>query len=88
MLTGSNRIEQAEAQLSVGVIGRDRTEVGSLVQLAFKKYNEAKECEESNLPENYVRPLENEQPGKPGSRGSPAPHTPPSHNVRSPSPFH
>ncbi|KAK0726638.1 hypothetical protein B0T21DRAFT_293478 [Apiosordaria backusii] len=40
-------IEQTEALLSVGVIGRDRKEVGLLVQVAFKKYNAAKECEES-----------------------------------------
>jgi len=84
-----HRIEQAEAQLSVGVIGRNRAEVGGLVQLAFKMYNDAKNCEESNLPENYVRPSEGDQPpGQPGPRGSPTPHTPPSHNVRSPSPFH
>ncbi|KAK4171578.1 hypothetical protein QBC36DRAFT_339694 [Triangularia setosa] len=41
-------IEQTEALLSVGVIGRDRKEVGLLVQVAFKKYNAAKECEESS----------------------------------------
>ena len=41
-----DRIEQAEALLSVGVIGRDRKEVGFLVQTAFKKYNAAKQCEQ------------------------------------------
>ncbi|KAK3987603.1 hypothetical protein QBC44DRAFT_371935 [Cladorrhinum sp. PSN332] len=38
-------IEQTEALLAVGVIGRDRKEVGLLVQVAFKKYNAAKESE-------------------------------------------
>ncbi|KAK4199938.1 hypothetical protein QBC40DRAFT_76594 [Triangularia verruculosa] len=46
-------IEQTEALLSVGVIGRDRKEVGLLVQVAFKKYNAAKECEESTSQPEY-----------------------------------
>ncbi|KAL2261819.1 hypothetical protein VTK26DRAFT_3233 [Humicola hyalothermophila] len=54
-------IEQTEALLSVGVIGRNRKEVGLLVQTAFKKYNAAKECEENNIPEIYARPAESEQ---------------------------
>lgn len=48
-------IEQTEALLAVGVIGRDRKEVGLLVQIAFVKYNAAKASEENNVPENYVR---------------------------------
>ncbi|KAK0653299.1 hypothetical protein QBC41DRAFT_332486 [Cercophora samala] len=46
-------IEQTEALLTVGVIGRDRKEVGLLVQVAFKKYNAAKECEESTSQPEY-----------------------------------
>ncbi|KAH6632071.1 hypothetical protein F5144DRAFT_592914 [Chaetomium tenue] len=66
-------IEQTEALLAVGVVGRDRKEVGLLVQTAFKKYNAAKHCEESNLPENYVRPPEPTQTGRPVSQGSQGP---------------
>lgn len=33
-------IEETEALLAVGVIGRDRREVGLLVEVAFRKYNE------------------------------------------------
>ena len=80
----SDRIEQTEALLAVGVIGRDRKEVGVLVQSAFRKYNAAKQCEESNLPENYVRPPDPEQNGRPVSQAS---HNTPSHHVRSPSPY-
>lgn len=79
-----HRIEQTEALLAVGVIGRDRKEVGVLVQTAFKKYNAAKQCEESNLPENYVRSPESDVASAPGSRGSPTP----SGHARSPSPYH
>lgn len=32
-------IEETEALLSVGVLGRDRKEVGMLVEVAFRKYN-------------------------------------------------
>jgi hypothetical protein len=78
------RIEQTEALLAVGVVGRDRKEVGVLVQTAFKKYNAAKQCEENNLPENYVRQPESDQDG-PVSRGS---ATPPVQHGRSPSPYH
>ncbi|KAK4169974.1 hypothetical protein QBC43DRAFT_198645 [Cladorrhinum sp. PSN259] len=42
-------IEQTEALLAVGVIGRDRKEVGLLVQVAFKKYNAAEESEEMSV---------------------------------------
>ena len=48
-------IEQTEALLAVGVIGRNRKEVGLLVQVAFKKYNAARLSEENNRNENYVR---------------------------------
>ncbi|KAM7200624.1 hypothetical protein V8F33_003829 [Rhypophila sp. PSN 637] len=51
-------IEQTEALLAVGVIGRNRQEVGLLVQVAFKKYNAAKASEENNVPENWVRAAE------------------------------
>lgn len=47
-------IEETEALLAVGVIGRDRKEVGSLVEMAFKKYNAAKASEENNRPDSYV----------------------------------
>ncbi|CCC05039.1 unnamed protein product [Sordaria macrospora k-hell] len=48
-------IEQTEALLAVGVIGRNRKEVGLLVQVAFKKYNAVRQSEENNRNENYVR---------------------------------
>ena len=41
--------------LAVGVLGRDRMEVGALVEVAFRKYNAAKASEENNKPDNYVR---------------------------------
>ena len=90
-----DRIKQAETLLSVGVIGRDRKEVGFLVHTAFKKYHAAKQCEESNLPENFARPPETNQPGRTvsvsqgaqGSQPSPTPPSPPIHNARSGSPF-
>lgn len=59
-------IEQTEALLAVGVIGRDRKEVGLLVQVAFVKYNEAKASEENNVPENYVRAGGDVVPGQTG----------------------
>jgi len=48
-------IEQTEALLAVGVIGRNRQEVGLLVQVAFRKYNAVKTSEVNNIPENYGR---------------------------------
>ncbi|KAI5926272.1 hypothetical protein F4810DRAFT_588334 [Camillea tinctor] len=52
-------IEETEALLAVGVIGRNRKEVGLLVESAFKRYNAAKASEENNNPEFYVnQPLE------------------------------
>jgi len=58
-------IEQTEALLAVGIIGRNRKEVGLLVQVAFLKYNAAKQSEENNVPENYTRAPE----GHVGKRG-------------------
>ncbi|KAI0006340.1 hypothetical protein F4779DRAFT_633071 [Xylariaceae sp. FL0662B] len=52
-------IEETEALLAVGVIGRNRKEVGLLVESAFKRYNAAKRSEENNDPELYVnQPME------------------------------
>jgi hypothetical protein len=51
-------IEETEALLAVGIIGRDRKEVGLLVEIAFKKYNAAKASEENNRPDSYVRQRE------------------------------
>lgn len=47
-------IEETEALLATGIIGRDRKEVGVLVESAFRKYNSAKLSEENNRPDNYV----------------------------------
>ncbi|KAI1183877.1 hypothetical protein F5B17DRAFT_447818 [Nemania serpens] len=47
-------IEETESLLAVGVIGRNRKEVGLLVESAFKRYNAAKASEENNDPEFYV----------------------------------
>lgn len=47
-------IEETESLLSVGIIGRNRKEVGLLVEEAFKKYNAAKTNEENNRPDSYV----------------------------------
>ncbi|KAI1302513.1 hypothetical protein F5Y03DRAFT_210628 [Xylaria venustula] len=47
-------IEETEALLAVGVIGRNRKEVGLLVESAFKRYNAAKASEENNDPDYYV----------------------------------
>ncbi|KAI0018396.1 hypothetical protein F4780DRAFT_751386 [Xylariomycetidae sp. FL0641] len=52
-------IEETEALLAVGVIGRNRKEVGLLVESAFKRYNAAKLNEENNDPDYYVnQPIE------------------------------
>lgn len=47
-------IEETESLLSVGIIGRNRKEVGLLVEEAFKKYNAAKSNEENNRPSSYI----------------------------------
>ncbi|RYP69123.1 hypothetical protein DL771_006277 [Monosporascus sp. 5C6A] len=41
-------IEETEALLAVGVIGRNRMEVGLLVEYAFKRYNAAMASDENN----------------------------------------
>ncbi|CAJ2512772.1 Uu.00g008910.m01.CDS01 [Anthostomella pinea] len=52
-------IEETESLLAVGVIGRNRKEVGLLVESAFKRYNAAKASEENNDPDYYVtQPVE------------------------------
>ena len=62
-------IEETEALLAVGVIGRDRKEVGYLVELAFKKYNAARRSEENNEPDRYFhRSIENAPGGEAGER--------------------
>jgi hypothetical protein len=48
-------IEETDALLAVGVLGRNRREVGYLVELAFKKYNAAKASEENNRPDSYIQ---------------------------------
>lgn len=48
-------IEETDALLAAGVVGRHRREVGYLVELAFKKYNAVKAGEENNRPESYVQ---------------------------------
>lgn len=47
-------IEETEALLVTGVIGRDRRDVGVLVESAFRKFNSAKMSAENNRPDNYV----------------------------------
>lgn len=47
-------IEETEALIATGINGRDRKEIGVLVQSAFRKYNSAKLSEENNRPDNYV----------------------------------
>ncbi|XXG98851.1 hypothetical protein Hte_005181 [Hypoxylon texense] len=47
-------IEETEALLAAGVIGRDRREVGLLVESAFRRYNAAKMSVENNSPDFYV----------------------------------
>lgn len=65
-------IEQTEALLAVGVIGRDRKEVGLLIQVAFRKYNAVRQSEENNRNENYVR-VGAADPSGSGSGGASAP---------------
>lgn len=47
-------LEETEALLVTGIIGRDNRDIGVLVESAFKKYNSAKLSEENNRPDNYV----------------------------------
>ncbi|KAI1196775.1 hypothetical protein F5X97DRAFT_344333 [Nemania serpens] len=68
-------IEETESLLAVGVIGRNRREVGLLVESAFKRYNAAKASEENNDPEFYVynqqEPLGNRASDDGGHRNGP-----------------
>ncbi|EPE09043.1 c6 transcription factor [Ophiostoma piceae UAMH 11346] len=48
-------IEETDSLLLSGVVGRDRKEVGLLVETAFKKYNAVLASEENNKPESYVQ---------------------------------
>ncbi|KAK9419985.1 putative SMODS and SLOG-associating 2TM effector domain-containing protein [Seiridium unicorne] len=69
-------IEETEALLAVGIIGRDRREVGALVEVAFKRYNAAKASEENNRPDMYVyQPLES-LGNRASSESLNAPHKP------------
>lgn len=47
-------VEETEALLVTGIIGRDNRDIGVLVESAFKKFNSAKLSEENNRPDNYV----------------------------------
>ena len=57
-------IEETEALLAVGVVGRDRKEVGLLVEMAFKRYNAAMASEENNRPDSYVPQAVDNAPGQ------------------------
>lgn len=61
-------IEETEALLAVGIIGRNRKEVGLLVEEAFKKYNAAKSNEENNRPNSYINAPE--EPSRADGNGS------------------
>ncbi|KAK3688316.1 hypothetical protein B0T22DRAFT_380468 [Podospora appendiculata] len=70
-------IEQTESLLTVGVIGRNRKEVGLLVQVAFHKYNAVRASEDNNVPENYVRAPEGTvERSRPTSSEGPKPSAP------------
>ncbi|KAF3767177.1 hypothetical protein M406DRAFT_241241, partial [Cryphonectria parasitica EP155] len=45
-------IEETEALLVTGVIGKDRRDIGVLVESAFRKYNSAQKSQENNRPDN------------------------------------
>lgn len=47
-------IEETEALLAMGIIGRDNSEVGVLVESAYRKYESAQKSVENNRPDNYV----------------------------------
>lgn len=63
-------IEETEALLSVGIIGRNRKEVGLLVEEAFKKYNAAKSNEENNRPNTYINAPEEPSRADAGDGGN------------------
>lgn len=48
-------IEETEALLSAGIIGRDNKEVGALVETAFKKYNAARASVDANRVGSYIQ---------------------------------
>lgn len=57
-------VEETEALLAAGVVGRDRKEVGGLVEMVFRRFNAAKASEENNRPEAYVsQGVEGDVPG-------------------------
>ncbi|KAK8052944.1 hypothetical protein PG996_012245 [Apiospora saccharicola] len=62
-------IEETDALLAVGIIGRNRREVGVLVEVAFRKYNAAKESEENNRADMYVQQPEDENSVGAGKNG-------------------
>lgn len=47
-------IEETEALLVTGIIGRDNRDIGVLVESAFRKYESAQLSVENNRPDNYV----------------------------------
>ncbi|KAI1467650.1 uncharacterized protein F4812DRAFT_403979 [Daldinia caldariorum] len=64
-------IEETEALLAVGVIGRNRKEVGLLVESAFKRYNAAKTSVENNSPDFYVNQPDSGDDYAPDMAGKP-----------------
>ncbi|KAI2616126.1 hypothetical protein GGS26DRAFT_578948 [Hypomontagnella submonticulosa] len=64
-------IEETEALLAVGVIGRNRKEVGLLVESAFKRYNAAKMSVENNSPDFYVNQPESSDDDPTDTAGKP-----------------
>lgn len=60
-------IEETDALLAVGVLGRNRREVGYLVELAFKKYNAVRISEENNRPDSYIQQSVEEDPRRPSN---------------------
>lgn len=77
-------IEETESLIALGVVGKDRTETGLLVEVAYKKFNAARASMQNNKPEAYVRQTpedvgpvaasllaaEGMRPGSAGSQGS------------------
>lgn len=47
-------IEETEALLVTGIIGRDNKDIGVLVESAFRKYDSAQNSVENNRPDNYI----------------------------------
>lgn len=47
-------IEETEALLVTGIIGRDNKDIGVLVESAFRKYESAQNSVENNRPDNYI----------------------------------